>query len=109
MGYHRGVVGMFPNLKSPRPPITARMEVGNRLNIQRLGECCFASHKSTIYPLCSQKKDLPPTTEDYRARFYEIYRVEAEDRDKEFFKKYDGDLNTTLIFVSLLLRSHTTC
>jgi len=51
--------------------------------------------------LRSQKKGLPPTAEDYRARFYEIYRQEAEDHDKEFIKKYDGDLNTTLIFVSL--------
>ena len=52
-------------------------------------------------PLCSQKTSLPPTAEDYRARFYEVYRQEAEDYDKEFIKKYDEDLNTTLIFVSL--------
>ena len=44
---------------------------------------------------------MPPATEDLRARFYEIYRQEAEDHDKEFIKKYDEDLNTTLIFVSL--------
>ena len=30
-----------------------------------------------------------------------FYRKEAEEYDKEFMKKYDEDLNTTLIFVSL--------
>jgi len=37
--------------------------------------------------------------EDPRARFYEDYRKVAEDYDKEFMKKCDEDLNTTLIFV----------
>jgi hypothetical protein len=48
----------------------------------------------------SQIHDLPPTQEDHRARFYEHYRKEAEEYDREFMKKYDEDLNTTLIFVS---------
>jgi len=39
--------------------------------------------------------------EDARTEFYKIYRKEAEEYDKEFMKKYDEDLNTTLIFVSL--------
>ena len=36
-----------------------------------------------------------------RARFYEDYRKVAEGCDKEFVERYDEDLNTTLIFVSL--------
>ena len=43
--------------------------------------------------------------EDYRARFYEKYRREAEDYDTEFIMKYDEDLDTTLIFVSPGCRS----
>jgi len=39
--------------------------------------------------------------EDARTEFYKIYREKAEEYDKEFMKKYDEDLNTTLIFVSL--------
>ena len=46
--------------------------------------------------------------EDARTRFYKIYRKEAEEYDKEFMKKYDEDLNTTLIFVSLA-RCPDTC
>ena len=42
-----------------------------------------------------------PVQEDYKAQFYEDYRKAAEEYDKEFHKKYDEDLNTTLIFVSL--------
>jgi hypothetical protein len=30
-----------------------------------------------------------------------VYHKVAEEYDKEFLKKYDEDLNTTLIFVSL--------
>jgi len=37
--------------------------------------------------------------EDLRAEFYKRYRKEAEEYDKEFMKKHDEDLNTTLIFV----------
>ena len=48
---------------------------------------------------------MPLATEDYQARFYETYRREAEEYDREFIKKYDEDLNTTLIFVSLQRRS----
>ena len=39
--------------------------------------------------------------EEYRTQFYDVYRREAEEYDKGFIKKYDEDLNTTLIFVSL--------
>ena len=49
----------------------------------------------------SRKQDVSSTPEDFRAQFFEHYRKEAEDYDKEFMKKYDEDLNTTLIFVSL--------
>ena len=42
------------------------------------------------------------TQEDHRARFFEDYRKEAEEYDREFMKKYDEDLNTTLIFVSFV-------
>jgi len=37
--------------------------------------------------------------EDFRAQFYERYRKEAEEYDRDFMKKHDEDLNTTLIFV----------
>jgi len=48
----------------------------------------------------SQKQGLQSTQDVLRAQFYEKYRKEAEEYDKEFMKKHDEDLNTTLIFVS---------
>ena len=42
---------------------------------------------------------MQPNQDDLRTQFYEHYRKEADDYDKEFMKKYDEDLNTTLIFV----------
>ena len=51
---------------------------------------------------CRAKQDkLPVDLEDHEARFYEAYRKVAEEYDKDFLKKYEEDLNTTLIFVSL--------
>ena len=47
-----------------------------------------------------QKQEPPPTREDHEAKFYNDYRRVADQYDKEFLKKYDEDLNTTLIFVS---------
>ena len=35
-----------------------------------------------------------------RVEFYDKYKREADEYDKDFIKKYDQDLNTTLIFVS---------
>ena len=60
---------------------------------------------------CSGKQDaFPPNQEDHQAQFYEHYREVAGEFDKEFLKKYDEDLDTTLIFVSgthmKLLRTH---
>ena len=51
----------------------------------------------------SQKRDILPTQEDHRARFFKGYRKEADDYDKEFMKKHDEDLTTTLIFVRFIL------
>jgi len=42
------------------------------------------------------------TQGDHRARFFEDYRKEADEYDRDFMKKYDEDLNTTLIFVSFV-------
>ena len=42
----------------------------------------------------SEKKESNP-----RAEFYAKYKQEAEHADKDFQKKYEEDLNTSLIFV----------
>lgn len=47
----------------------------------------------------------PLKTNDARADFFAIYRRESEEFDKENTKKYDEDLNTSLIFVSSSLHN----
>ena len=42
----------------------------------------------------------PLKTSDSRADFFSVYRKESEAFDKDYTKKYDEDLNTSLIFVS---------
>jgi len=53
----------------------------------------------------SRRQGVHSTPEDLLARFYEDYRKVAEDYDREFMKKCDEDLNTTLIFVRPAHRS----
>ena len=57
-----------------------------------------------VEPLYSQGP-VPQPTEDHRTKFYELYRREADEYDREFIKRYDEDLNTTLIFVRVLCSS----
>jgi len=41
-------------------------------------------------------------TDSAHIGFYDKFHRIADDHDRDFVKKYDGDLDTTLIFVSLL-------
>ena len=46
----------------------------------------------------------PAKTDDPRLDFYTVYKREANEYDTDYVKKYDEDLNTTLIFVR-----HSSC
>ena len=45
----------------------------------------------------------PIKADDPRLDFYAVYKQEATEYDMEYVKKYDEELNTTLIFVRPLL------
>ena len=63
----------------------------------------LSATKMSLSQSCRAKQDkLPVDREDHQARFYEVYRKVAEEYDEDFLKKYEEDLNTTLIFVSLV-------
>ena len=54
----------------------------------------------------------PIKTDDPRVDFYTMYKREATEYDTDYIKKYDEDLNTTLIFVcrsSFALVNHLIC
>jgi len=42
----------------------------------------------------------PFRSNDTRADFFAVYRKESEEFDRDYARKYDEDLNTSLIFVS---------
>lgn len=48
----------------------------------------------------------PVKNEDLRLDFYTMYKREAAEYDTDYIKKYDEDLNTTLIFVRSLSCPH---
>ena len=84
--------------KSERRTRLKDRTVGNK----RVGMCPFPPDHNVAGTLFDRRQDIPSAQEDHRAQFFEDYRREAEEYDKEFIKKYDEDLNTTLIFVSFL-------
>ena len=45
----------------------------------------------------------PIKNDDPRLDFYTMYKKEANEYDQDYVKKYDEDLNTTLIFVRSIL------
>ena len=47
------------------------------------------------------------TTNNPAVEFYSKFQRAADDYDHDFIKKYDEDLNTTLIFVSILSLAST--
>ena len=58
-------------------------------------EHAFTASLQKFFPAKTvEKNDSHP-----RAEFYAKYKQEAEHADKDFQKKYEEDLNTTLIFV----------
>ena len=69
---------------------------------RQAGKCCILLNQDFTKIPIYREQDAPLTQEDRRSRFYEHYRKEAEEYDREFMKKYDEDLNTTLIFVSFV-------
>jgi len=54
----------------------------------------------------------PIKSDDARLDFYTTYKKEATEYDTDYVRKYDEDLNTTLIFVRQLIyifATHLTC
>ena len=45
----------------------------------------------------------PLRTNDSRTDFFAVYRRESGEFDRDYARKYDEDLNTSLIFVSCLI------
>ena len=49
------------------------------------------------------------TANNARTEFYDKFQREADEYDHDYMKKYDEDLNTTLIFVSIFFRTRHNC
>ena len=67
---------------------------------------CAARQMLTPWPsLHSALREFfdPLRTNDSRTDFFAIYRRESEEFDRDYAKKYDEDLNTSLIFVGHLI------
>ena len=63
--------------------------------------CCEPTILVGTETVHRKKVDPVSKQEHFRIEFYKRYQKEAEGYDKVFMKKYEDDLNNTLIFVSL--------
>jgi hypothetical protein len=78
----------------------AKMWVAS-LNSGRIdGRTRFRIEEALNRALGSYFPSITSRTVTARAEFYDKYKREADEYDKDFIKKYDEDLNTMLIFVS---------
>jgi hypothetical protein len=64
---------------------------------------CVADYRVISFQDALRAFFQPLKTDDPRLNFYTIYKREATEYDMDYVKKYDEDLNTTLIFVRRLL------
>jgi len=61
--------------------------------------CCVLTKVLSIQD--ALRDFFPPIkTKDTRAEFYAAYQRESSQYDHDYVRKYDEDLNTTLVFVS---------
>ena len=79
--------------------------IKNPRDKRRTGTYCLVFLVDRTDPPDRTKGNLEASREDPRTQFYNHYRKEAEEYDKDFMKKYDEDLNTTLIFVRCMHHS----
>ena len=88
--------------------------------------CKLTPNGTLCTPLCLARRPLNETSiqdalrafftpiknDDARLDFYTVYKREATEYDTDYVKKYDEDLNTTLIFVRcplIALTNYLTC
>ena len=103
---------MLPSLTTDHSQIPEKsLEDDNEERAQRQPDPQLLSSPTnmSLKPPFGLEGGEPHAQEDHQARFYDQYHKVAEEYDKEFLKKHDEDLNTTLIFVSSLwgLDDHT--
>ena len=72
--------------------------------VRRFDSCnrypeCFSNPPYSLHSVLKEFLD-PLRSNDPRADFFAVYRKEADEFDRGYAKKYDEDLNTSLIFVS---------
>lgn len=58
-----------------------------------------------VYTLLQYSTIVSRETGDSGARFWNTYKKEAEEYDTDFLGRYNGDMDTSMIFVSSLTTS----
>jgi len=81
---------------------TSRVTDGPQLQSRRFTYFCCFGHDS------ARKEFFEPLrSNDPRADFFAVYRKESDEIDRDYARKYDEDLNTSLIFVSESIRTRS--
>ena len=78
-----------------------------RLKVVRPPQLITVATVALMTPRCSLHSALkeffePLRTNDPRTDFFAAYRRESDEFDRDYAGKYDGDLNTSLIFVGAM-------
>jgi len=84
-----------------------RSEVVCSIQFSRYRDRSLLTPRSSLRSALKEFFD-PLRTNDPRTDFFAVYRKESVEFDRDYAKKYDEDLNTSLIFVSRLISTFAT-
>ena len=90
--------------KGEREDGSASLRIDPEWYVRRMSHRLHRSSPSKSFRDALRTFFQPAKTDDPRLDFYTVYKKEATEYDTDYVKKYDEDLNTTLIFVR-----HSSC
>jgi len=91
-----------PEGERPQPQEPSVVQIDPKWCAQPIVLPAVTDIRSSLHSALKEFFD-PLRTNDSRTDFFAMYRRESEEFDRDYARKYDEDLNTSLIFVSRLV------
>jgi len=88
-----------PEGEKPQPQEPTVVQIDPRWCVHPIALSAVTDIRSSLHSALKEFFD-PLRTNDSRTDFFAVYRRESEEFDRDYARKYDEDLNTSLIFVS---------
>ena len=96
-----------PTQENPQPQEPPVVQIDPKWCAQSIRLLTTADIQISLHSVLKEFAE-PLRTNNSRTDFFAVYRRESAEFDRDYAKKYDEDLNTSLIFVSCIISTlHT--